>query len=276
MGIGFVYGAAVFGAEDILFRIKLLFLLVFSSVGFAADVVDWSSPEGIQRLERARQKADFFRLANKFESQKNKVFCGPATAVILLNAFRLGAETIPQDKLTFDPHFLPLLPNGMVPYFQKYTQDSLFTESAQRVKSPAQICGEPIGGKADYGYQLLQFEQLLRAHGLVTKSTVVEDVEAGGVARQVAEIREKLADNVGNADNFAVVNFARKSLNQAGGGHLSPLGAYDERSDSFLVLDVNPNTANWFWVSSEALVSAMRTKDTERNRGYITVSDSAR
>lgn len=256
-------------------RFSVLILLVFSAPTFA-DVVDWSSPEGVQRLERARQKADFFRLANRFESQKNKVFCGPATAVILLNAFRLGAETIPADKLTFDAHFLPLLPAGMVPYFQKYTQDTVFTESAQRVKTPAQICGEPIGGKADYGYQLHQFEQTLRAHGLTAKAFVVEDTaDKQSAAKQVAEIRERLAENVGNPENFAVVNFSRPALDQKGGGHISPLGAYDERSDSFLVLDVNPNAANWFWASSDALVAAMRTKDTERNRGYLMVSDTA-
>ncbi len=258
-------------------RVSVLFLLVFSFSGFAAEVTDWSSPEGIRRLERSHAKADFFRLANHFESQKNKVFCGPATAVIVLNAFRIGSETIPLDKMTFDTHFLSFLPPGMAPYFQKYTQDSFFTEAEQRVKSPAQVCGEPIKGTADYGYQLSQFEKALKAHGLTVEAFVVDDAaDKEAQAKQTNEIRSLFAENLANPENFAVVNFSRKSLDQAGGGHISPLGAYDERSDSFLVLDVNPNTSNWFWVSTEVLVSAMRTKDTEKNRGYVIVSDSQR
>ena len=60
---------------------------------------------------------------------------------------------------------------------------------------------------------------------------------------------------------------------QKGGGHISPLGAYDERSESFLIMDVNPNRAPWVWVRSEDLIAAMRTFDTVENRGYLLVSD---
>jgi hypothetical protein len=70
-----------------------------------------------------------------------------------------------------------------------------------------------------------------------------------------------------------IVNYARKELGQKGGGHISPLGAYDTRSDSFLVMDVNPNAAGWVWVTTEALVRAMRTFDTVENRGYLLISD---
>jgi len=40
------------------------------------------------------------------------------------------------------------------------------------------------------------------------------------------------------------VNYKRSAIGQKGGGHISPLGAYDEISDSFLVLDVNP-ASSW-------------------------------
>ena len=47
----------------------------------------------------------------------------------------------------------------------------------------------------------------------------------------------------------------------------------DERSDSFLIMDVNPNRAPWVWVRSDELIAAMRTFDTVENRGYLLVSD---
>ena len=74
-------------------------------------------------------------------------------------------------------------------------------------------------------------------------------------------------------DDYVLVNYARKSLGQTGGGHISPLGAYDEASDSFLIMDVNPNRAPWVWVGADDLIGAMRTFDTVENRGYLLISE---
>jgi hypothetical protein len=60
-------------------------------------------------------------------------------------------------------------------------------------------------------------------------------------------------------------------LGQTGGGHISPLAGYDSSSDRFLIMDVNPNRAPWVWVKSQDLISAMKTFDTEQNRGYLIV-----
>ena len=88
-----------------------------------------------------------------------------------------------------------------------------------------------------------------------------------------AAIRRELAANLAAGDDFVLVNYARKALSQQGGGHISPLGAYDEASDSFLVMDVNPNRAPWVWVAAGDLIAAMRTFDTVENRGYLLVSE---
>ena len=69
------------------------------------------------------------------------------------------------------------------------------------------------------------------------------------------------------------MNYSRKALGQPGGGHISPVGAYDETSDSFLVMDVNPNRAPWVWITSDDLVAAMRTFDTVENRGYVLIAE---
>ena len=70
-----------------------------------------------------------------------------------------------------------------------------------------------------------------------------------------------------------IVNYNRSALGQTGGGHISPLGAFDETSDSFLVMDVNPTNHPWVWVPASALFAAMATKDTAENRGYLLVSE---
>jgi hypothetical protein len=70
-------------------------------------------------------------------------------------------------------------------------------------------------------------------------------------------------------DHYVVVNYRREAVGQSGGGHISPLGAYDAASDSFLVLDVNPAAAGWVWMPTATLVRGMRSFDTVENRGYV-------
>ncbi|MCP3939998.1 MAG: hypothetical protein GY710_00755 [Desulfobacteraceae bacterium] len=63
-------------------------------------IVNWGTTEGIHRLEESKYKIDFFKLANNFEGQTNKIFCGPTSAAIILNSLRIRnkALTLPQDK----------------------------------------------------------------------------------------------------------------------------------------------------------------------------------
>ena len=87
------------------------------------------------------------------------------------------------------------------------------------------------------------------------------------------DVRREIVANLARRDDYVLVNYARKALGQPGGGHISPLGAYDARTDSFLIMDVNPNRAPWVWVRAADLIAAMRTFDTVENRGYLLVSD---
>ena len=107
---------------------------------------------------------------------------------------------------------------------------------------------------------------MLRANGLATRLVVVD----GGVSNEV--IRGDLMQNLRRPDDYVVVNYRREAVGQRGGGHISPLGAYDAATDSFLVLDVNPNAAGWVWMPAITLINGMRTFDTVENRGYVLVS----
>jgi Phytochelatin synthase len=77
-----------------------------------------------------------------------------------------------------------------------------------------------------------------------------------------------MAASLARPGEYVIVNYRRAAVGQHGGGHISPLGAYDAASDSFLVLDVNPAAANWVWMPTATLVKGMRTFDTVENRGY--------
>lgn len=86
-------------------------------------------------------------------------------------------------------------------------------------------------------------------------------------------IRSEIAANLAAGGDSVLVNCARGNRVQEGGGHISPLGVYDKHSDSFLIMDVNPNRAPWVWVEARNLIAAMRTFDTVENRGYFLVSE---
>ena len=232
-----------------------------------AALVGMATDDGLARLARATGKADFAALANQFEAQINGAFCGPTSAAIVLNAVRGRSAGVPRDHDRLRPGDLSFLTPGADPIVPRYTPDLVIAKGA---KTRSQVLGEPvvINGKTmrDFGYQLRQFDEMLRANDLATRLVVVDD------AKPEAEIRAELVANLTRAGDYAIVNYRREAVGQKGGGHISPLGAYDAVSDSFLVLDVNPGAASWVWMPNATLVKGMRTFDTVENRGYVLVS----
>ena len=234
-----------------------------------APLVSWQSGESVERFSRSSHRTDFFPLSNHFISQDNSIFCGPVSSAIVLNALRLGRKDgLPKDRRSIARDELAWLPEGADPFYGKYTPNNVLNE---RTKSRLEVLGKPIliegDAKSDFGLQLRQLAQVLRSHGLEVVTRVVDDgADAAAIGREIAA-------NLARPEDYVLVNYARRTLGQSGGGHISPLGAYDEASDSFLVMDVNPNRAPWVWVKAGDLIAAMRTFDTVENRGYLLVSE---
>ena len=232
-----------------------------------AGLVTFASDEGLRRLARADARRGFAALANQYEAQLNGAFCGPTTAAIVLNTVRNRSADLPRDHDRLREGDLKNLPPGADPIVPRYTQDNVIGKGA---KTRAQMLGEPVvidaRARRDFGYQLRQFDEMLRANGLATRAVVVDDRMAADT------VRTELIAALNRPDTYAVVNYRREAVGQKGGGHISPLGAYDSASDSFLVLDVNPAAASWVWMPTSTLVRGMRTFDTVENRGYVLVS----
>ena len=226
----------------------------------------FATDEGMARLARASAKADFATLANQFEAQSNIAFCGPTSAAIVLNALFAGSPGLPRDHSRLKPHDLDHLNAGLELAVPRFTQDNVIKRGH---KTRAQVLGAPIvvAGKSvrSGGYQLREFDEMLRANGVQTELTVVADNLPDDA------IRAALRDNLARAGDYVIVNYQREALGQRGGGHLSPLGAYDAQSDSFLILDVNPAVAGWVWIGTADLACGMRSRDVLENRGYIQI-----
>jgi len=237
----------------------------------AAMLTPFAVPESMKRLERSTAKVDFFRLANHFESQQNLGYCGPASSTIVLNALRADDPTVekPRDPALFPSEYRKMLPPGLDPVFARYTQSTFFDDKTTSVKTRDQFFGKPKapGAKPSPGLELRELAGILAAHGLATEVRVADDKLTDET------IRRELTANLASPDDYVLVNYFRPAVGQTGGGHISPLGAYDKASDSFLVLDVNPNGHPWVWIPAKVLIASMRTPDANENRGYVLVRE---
>jgi hypothetical protein len=229
-------------------------------------LVPFASDEGLARLARSTARSDFGALANQFEAQSNGAFCGPTSAAIVLNTVRGRSSELPRDRSRLRPEDLQFMPASADLSVPRFTQDNVIPQGK---KTRAQVLGEPvtINGKQikDFGYQTRQLDEMLSANGLVTRLKIVDD------GKPEQEIRTDLIENLTRPGDYVIVTYRREAVGQPGGGHISPLGAYDALSDSFLVLDVNPTSAGWVWMPAATLIKGMRTFDTVENRGYILI-----
>jgi hypothetical protein len=66
------------------------------------------------------------------------------------------------------------------------------------------------------------------------------------------------------------VNFTRKQIFGAGGGHFSPIGGYLEAQDLVFILDVNAEYQPWL-VASKRLFDAVNTFDGHQKRGLLLI-----
>lgn len=242
----------------------------------SSNPIPWTSAEGMQRLSESTHKVDFFKLANNFEPQLNKAFCGPASATIVLNALRTRQShaQLPTDPSLLKPSdhtYLPDKPDWS-PLYERYTQNTVFLNSP---KSRSQVLGQPVvdsQGKerADFGFQIRQLSSLLRDHQLNVQLTIADNED------HWPAIKAQMINNLSTENDYLIANYSRNSVNQPGGGHISPIGAYHQPSDSFLIMDTVPNKSDWVWISADTLFKAMQTFDTIENRGYVSVSDATK
>jgi Phytochelatin synthase len=66
----------------------------------------------------------------------------------------------------------------------------------------------------------------------------------------------------------------RKTIGQERGGHISPIAAYNQRTDRFLILDVSRYKYPPVWVKAIDLWQAIKTTDSDsgKTRGFVLVT----
>ena len=252
-------------------KIFIIFLLTICVNKNAFSIEIWNSENGISRLNSSQYKNDFYQLANFYQAQNNPIHCSSATALMLKNAFFY--EQIPSQK-----NAEITKPDGQnIPFKLFVSQEDFFNEKTDKIKSreiiyykKPKIFENKDGSKTenyDPGLNLQDFAKILKIHKIKSKIFYQESSSN----QDLASFREISKKILNDKNNFLVANFDGKILGNKTGGHISPIVAYDENSDSLLVLDVALHKNPWYWVSVDDMVKAMNTMDGEKFRGYLIV-----
>lgn len=201
------------------------------------DHVPLHSPAGQAALQRAEGHswATFEPLLVR---QASRGLCGIASALTVLRAFDLAPDIA--EAASDRPVLLAFLA-------RIGAEDQLATALAR-------------------GLSLNEVCRLLEAAGITSEPILAADTDLDGF-RNAARAHLRAGGHV-------IVNFARRKLGQSGGGHFSPLVAYDPKSGSFLLADVA--VAKWppLWVKGKVLFSAMKragSRDDTPSRGFILI-----
>jgi len=211
----------------------------------AAAPVPLADADGQVLLRRSEARADYAPLAQEFLTQANLAYCGVASAVMALNSLAVPAPPVP----------------GYGRY-RFWTQENLFQPATQPFVRPELVAKE--------GMTLEQLAGMLQSSGLKVQWWTADRFDA-------ASLRGLLRRSLADPGDRLLVNYNRPLVGQAGGGHISPLAAYDARSDRVLILDVARYRYPSVWVRLEDLLRAMRSVDSTsgRSRGLVRVSAPA-
>jgi hypothetical protein len=143
------------------------------------------------------------------------------------------------------------------------SQEGFFTPEVEAIRSYWEVT---FGGMT-----LAELALLLQAHGATVTVTHAD-------ASSEEAFRNILAHNTAKAGDFLVVNYDRMALDEEGGGHLSPIGAYAPDVDQALIFDTASYKYPAHWVPVADLYAAMNTTDggSGKRRGWLEVVPAPR
>lgn len=174
------------------------------SLPLPAEMIPLNSTDGAMLMKsRETLSVSFWNGFLHLETQKTQTFCSIATSVTILNSLASGVAPI-------DPIYDPY------PY---WTQDNFFNECTNNVIDPDTIYA--IGTTLD------QLGRMLSCY-----SVEVETVKAN--ESSVDLFRSTVQEAMLKGDHIAI-NFNRSGLLESGGGHFSPLMAYNGDKDMVLI-----------------------------------------
>jgi len=207
-----------------------------------STLVALTQPAGQKRLMSTADNQSYWPLSEYFETQRNEAYCSVATSVMALNALGIRRPE-----------------SAQYPDFPYFTQEDFFHSVDPQVANAARVSKE--------GMTLDQLDAALKQFPIDVKKFHSGDLT-------LAQFRDLIRDTSGHSDRFALLNFRRMEIGEVGGGHWSPLAAFDAASDSALVLDVARYKYPAVWVPIAKLYAGSQAVDNVSglSRGLVIIS----
>jgi len=230
-------------------------------------VINWNSAQGIERLERTAFKGDFYRLAHHFKPQVNPAACGQGAATVVLSAiYELNQKALPvveEWPITFEDKKYPL-------QYRLINDTNFFNEATDKVLDRRTISMKVTkkDGTFGGGIDIDELQKMLKIHGVKSELVNVKKFSDN----KLSDFRKLVKEVVNSPKEFLILNYDH-SYKGLMGGHYSPVAAYDEKSDSILILDVAAHRNPWIWVNLSDIYHAMNTENYAKTayRGYLVV-----
>jgi hypothetical protein len=205
-------------------------------------LITLTEPAGQKRLMSTADNQSYWPLSEYFETQRNEAYCSVATSVMALNALGISRPE-----------------SSQYPDFPYFSQEDFFRGVDPQVANAARVSKE--------GMTLDQLSAVLSEFPVDVKKFHSADLT-------LAQFRDLIRDTTGHSDRFALLNFRRVEIGEVGGGHWSPLAAFDAASDSALVLDVARYKYPAVWVPIAQLYAGSQAVDAVSglSRGVVIVS----
>lgn len=227
--------------------------------------VTFDSDEGIERFERSRFKKAFFKLAPHYAPQQDIASCGIASSVIILNTLyahwkktppisKKGSWYVPEDNTLY----------GLF----MWTETNFYNKKVSPLIDKKVVEGDKkVNNVYDLGVSLNKLTRVLQLQGLKATGHHVKSADPADIQKFRKLVKSITADPY----DYLIANYNLNVYAAESGGHFSPLVAYDEQSDSILILDTWAASNTWIWVKLEDFYKSMNTLDGHSYRGYILI-----
>jgi len=177
------------------------------------------------------------------------------TPALLERAWALPAAAAYKRQLTWQSNGSVCGPASLANAFRSLGESA---DDEHKVLDGTGLCWT---GMCFMGLTLDQLAEVARKH-TKRKVSVLRDLAPEAFQEQLRRSND--------AARRYLVNFTRKPIFGAGGGHHSPIGGYLEPEDLVFVLDVNHDFEPWL-VERPRLYAAMNTLDGDKKRGLLLI-----
>lgn len=216
-----------------------------SAQDFTPVATNLNTEKGIEMLLESRYRAAYWALSQYYETQDNQTYCGIASAVMVLNALEIPS-----------PYAWP-----GDPYSSLFTQHNFFSDDVLQ--------------KVDHKSILKRGLSIADLSLAISAWHVKTEVVYGNHLSEES-LRELLKLYLVQTDRFIIANYYRPVIQGVCGGHFSPIGAYDQETDSVLILDVYRHEYTSTWVPLSKFLEALQPIDSDSKlpRGLLLVAQA--